>query len=193
VDAYIARAGNFAKPILRHLRELVHATCPEVEETIKWQHPTFMYRGMLGGMAAFKAHCAFGLWKGRLIFGSTEKENEAMGHFGRLTKVGDLPKDEILIGYLKKAMALNEGGVALPKAANPAVRKELVVPEVVLAALRKDKKAAAVFEKFSPSHKKEYVEWIVEAKREETREKRIATMLEWLAEGKSRNWKYANC
>jgi uncharacterized protein YdeI (YjbR/CyaY-like superfamily) len=193
VDAYIARARDFAKPILTHLRGLVHAACPEVEETIKWSHPTFMYRGMLGGMAAFQAHCAFGLWKGRLIFGSTQKENEAMGHFGRLTTLADLPKDEILIGYLRKAMALNEAGVKLPKPAKPAVRKDLVVPEFFQAALRKNKKAAAAFEKFSYSHRKEYVEWVSEAKRDETREKRLATTLQWLAEGRPRHWKYANC
>jgi uncharacterized protein YdeI (YjbR/CyaY-like superfamily) len=193
VDAYIAKAGDFAKPILTHIRALVHNTCPEVEETIKWGHPTFLYRGMLGGMAAFKAHCGFGLWKGKLIFGSTEKENEAMGSFGRITNVSEMPDERVLAGYIRKGMALNEAGVKVPRPAKPATRKELIMPDFFKAALRQNRKAGAAFEKFSYSHKKEYIEWLAEAKREETRQKRLATALQWLAEGKPRHWKYANC
>jgi len=193
VDAYIANAADFAKPILTHLRALVHATCPDVEETIKWQHATFMHKGMLCGMAAFKAHCAVGFWKGKLIFGSTEKENEAMGQFGRITSLKDLPNDAVLIGYLKKAMALNESGTKTPRPTKAAVKKPLPMPDFFQEALRKNKKAGAAFDAFSPSHRREYVEWLTEAKREETRQKRLATTLQWLTEGKPRNWKYANC
>jgi uncharacterized protein YdeI (YjbR/CyaY-like superfamily) len=193
VDAYIDKAADFAQPILKHLRALVHQTCPEVEETIKWSHPAFMYRGMLGGMAAFKAHCGFGLWKGRLIFGTKEKEEEAMGSFGRITCLKDLPPDKILAGYIRQGMALNEAGINSRPNVKPKPKKELVLPDFFAAALRQNKKAAATFDKFSYSHRKEYIEWLAEAKRDETRQKRLATALQWLTEGKSRNWKYANC
>jgi uncharacterized protein YdeI (YjbR/CyaY-like superfamily) len=193
VDAYIAKAADFAKPILRHLRNLVHTACPEVEETIKWRFPTFIYKGMLCGMAAFKEHCTFGFWKHALIFGEQENSaDDGMGQFGKLTSVSQLPKDKVLLGHIKTAMRLNEEGikVALPK---PKARKELTVPDDLLAALKKNKAAGATFANFSYSHRKEYVEWLTEAKREETRQQRLATTIAWLAKGKPRNWKYANC
>lgn len=193
VDAYIAQAADFAKSILRHFRQLVHAACPDVTETIKWSFPHFEHKGVLCNMAAFKQHCAIGFWKGELIFSKTAGENEAMGHFGRITSLSDLPNDKVLLGYIRKAVELNEGGVKKPAHAKLTVKKELVVPDYFMAALKKNKKAQAAFENFSYSHKKEYVEWIAEAKREETRGKRIATALEWLAGGKSRNWKYERC
>jgi len=194
VDAYIEEAADFAKPILKHLRELVHGTCPEVEETIKWSSVSFVHHGILCGMAAFNAHCAFGFWKHGLLFGEHGKGKAAgaMGSFGRLTKLSDLPSDKELKGYIKEAMRLNEQGVKVPKTMRKTV-KPLVMPPDLAAALKRDKKAHATFEKFPPSHKKEYVEWITEAKREETRQKRLSTTLEWLAEGKPRNWKYMNC
>jgi uncharacterized protein YdeI (YjbR/CyaY-like superfamily) len=192
VDAYIAKSADFAKPILTHIRRLVHRACPEATETIKWSSPFFVHKGVLCFMAAFKAHCAVGFWKRKLLFPGG-KPGDAMGHFGRVTSVADLPADRELIGLIKRAAALNEAGVRAPSRPKAAARKELVVPDYFQAALRKKKKALAAFEKFSYSHKKEYVEWIVEAKREETRQKRIATALEWLAGGKSRNWKYKNC
>ena len=193
VDAYIAKAADFAKPILTHVRKLVHAACPDVIETMKWSMPHFDHKGGICGMAAFKQHCALGFQKGELIFGSTAEENEAMGHFGRITSLADLPKDKVLIGYIRKAAELNEAGIKKPAPARSKVKKELVVPDDFLAALRKNKKALAAFENFSYSHRKEYAQWITEAKREETRAKRLATALEWLAKGKSRNWKYEQC
>ncbi len=190
VDAYIANAADFAKPILTHLRGLVHAACPEVEEDIKWSHIAFLHRGMLASMAAFKAHCGFGFWKGVLIFGTKEKEDNAMGRFGRITCLADLPSDEKITGWLKQAVVLNETGARKPAPKKPARREALVMPDFFEAALRKNKKASAAFEAFSYSHKKEYVEWLAEAKREETRQKRLATALQWLTEGK--HWKYAS-
>ena len=197
IDAYIAKSADFAKPILNHLRKLVHVACPDVEETMKWSFPHFTYKGMLCSMASFKAHCSFGFWKGALIFGKSKgeagKQDEAMGHFGRITALSDLPKDDVLVRYVKEAARLNEAGVKLPAKPRSKVKKELVAPDYFLAALKKNKKALAAFEGFSYSDKKEYVEWITEAKREETRQRRMDTAIEWLAEGKSRNWNYANC
>jgi len=191
VDAYIAKSAEFARPILKHLRAAVHAASPEIEETLKWSMPHFMYKGMLCGMAAFKQHCAFGFWKGKLI---ADLSDEAMGQFGCITKVSDLPPKRALTAYVKKAMALNDAGVKSPTRIKSAKAKApMKVPDDLAAALKKNKKARATFEGFSPSHRREYVEWITEAKREETRAKRLATTLEWLAEGKSRNWKYMNC
>jgi len=196
VDACIAKSADFAKPILKHIRKLVHGACPEVEETIKWQFPTFMYKGMLCGMAAFKNHCTFGFWKHELIFGKNggearEKEG-GMGQFGKITSVADLPKDKVMIGYVKEGMRLNDEGVKIPRT-RPKKRKPLVVPDYFLTALHKNKKALATFDGFSNSHKKEYVEWITEAKSDETRKRRLETAIQWMTEGKARNWKYMNC
>ena len=194
IDAYIAKSADFAKPILRHIRKLVHAADPEVEETLKWRFPHFMHKGILCGMAAFTRHCTFGFWKGALIFGKNGgKSDEAMGQFGRITAISDLPKDAVMIGYIKEAARLNEAGAKLPSRPRTKTKKELVVPDYFLAALKKRKKALIAFEGFSNSHKKEYVDWISEAKREDKRQRRLATAVVWLAEGKSRHWKYANC
>lgn len=191
VDAYIARSAHFAKPILTHLREVVHEACPPVEETIKWGAPHFDYHGMMCSMAAFKAHCAFGFWKASLVLDDNNpKSQEAAGHFGRITSVADLPPKKTMIGYIKKAMELNEQAVR-PKRRPKHPKKPLKVPPYLTAALKKNKKALTTFESFPPSHQREYVEWITEAKREETRERRLATALEWMAEGKAMNWKYA--
>jgi uncharacterized protein YdeI (YjbR/CyaY-like superfamily) len=193
-DAYIAKSADFAQPILRHLRQLVHQACPEAEETIKWNFPVFMHKGMLCSMAAFKEHCTFGFWKAPLIFAKHgERAKEAMGHFGRITSLADLPSDKMLRGYIQKAAQLNETGLKLPRKTRPKVDRALEVPVDLEAALQVNKKARSTFESFSYSHKKEYVEWIAEAKREDTRQKRLETTLQWLAQGKSRNWKYANC
>jgi uncharacterized protein YdeI (YjbR/CyaY-like superfamily) len=190
IDAYIAKSADFARPVLNHFRRLVHAACPEVTETIKWQMPFFEYKGTLCGMAAFKQHCALIFWRRRLILGKGATDEKALGQFGRITSLADLPGDKILTGYIKKAVELNEAGVKNPKPAKSAATKTIVVPDYFLAALGKNKKALAAFEKFSPSNKREYVEWLTEAKREETRAKRIETAIEWIAQGKSRNWKY---
>lgn len=191
VDAYIANSADFAKPILTHLREVVHAACPEVEETLKWSTPYFMYKGMLCGMASFKQHCAFSFWKGSLIVDRSGKSvDEAMGQFGRITRISDLPSTKILIGYIKEAMRLNEAGIKSPTRSQPKSKKELAVPDYLTAALKMNKKALATFESFSPRHQREYVEWITEAKGEDTRKRRLETAIGWMAEGKPRNWKY---
>ena len=192
VDAYIAGSADFARPILEHLRAVVHEACPEVEETMKWSFPHFMYDGMLCSMAAFKQHCAFNFWKGALIFDG-ERDREAMGQFGRISTISDLPPKRVLAGYVKKAMVLNDEGAKVPKARKPGLERRAVpdVPPADLAALlKKNAKARTTFERFPPSHRREYIQWITEAKRPETREKRLAQTVEWLAEGKSRNWKY---
>ncbi len=188
VDAYIKKSAPFAQPILKYLRRIVHAGCPAAEETIKWQFPHFDYKGMMCAMAAFTHHCSFGFWKGTLIFGNKKTREEAMGQFGRITSIADLPSEKTLIGYVRKAAQLNDAGVKAPGRAKP--KKKEPTPEYFTSALRKNAKATKTFEGFSYSHRKDYVEWIAEAKREETRNERLATALKWLAEGKPRNWKY---
>jgi uncharacterized protein YdeI (YjbR/CyaY-like superfamily) len=189
VDAYIAKSASFARPVLNHIRKLVHAACPEVTETIKWSFPHFDYKGMMCAMAAFNQHCTFHFWKSKLILGDAPARDDAMGQFGRITSLADLPGNKILTGYIKKAVELNEAGIKKPQPKRKA-RARLVVPDYFLAALKKNKKALAAFENFSPSCRREYVEWLIEAKREETRMQRLKTALQWLAAGKSRNWKY---
>ena len=156
--------------------------------------PSFAHKGILCGMAAFKQHCSFGFWKGKLIVAQTDRSDESsMGQFGRIATLDDLPRDKVLLGYIKMAVRLNEEGVQLPARPKSKVNKELVIPDYFTAALKKNKKAMAAFDQFSYSHKKEYVEWIAGAKAEEMRQRRIQTALEWLAKGKSRNWKYEKC
>ena len=192
VDAYIAKSPDFARPILEHLRKVVHAGCPDVVETMKWQFPHFDHKGLMCGMAAFKQHCAFGFWKAELIFG---RENvaarEAMGHFGRITKISDLPDEKTLIGYVQKAADLNEAGVKSSARSKPKWKPQPPkIPDYFSAALAKNRKARKVFENFSPSNQREYVEWVAGAKRDETRERRLKTSIEWMTEEKVRNWKY---
>jgi len=191
VDEYIANAADFARPILEHLRVLVHRTCPAVEETVKWRMPSFDYHGLMCGMAAFKQHCTFSFWKERLVVGDAADAG-AHGQFGRIQRLQDLPSDKVLCGYIKKAMQLNESGTSTPRARS-SPRPPPATPDDLAAALKKNKKAAGTFAAFSASCKREYVEWITEAKREDTRAKRVATAVEWMAEGKQRNWKYMNC
>ena len=196
VDAYIAKSAEFAQPILRHLREAVHAACPDVEETMKWSMPSFTHAGgILCHMAAFKQHCAFGFWKGALIVppGGTDNDS-AMGQFGRITALRDLPPRKVLAGYIRQAMKLNEEGARLPSRSRPATPKPAPpMPADLLAALKKNRPAKTTFDAFPPSCKREYADWITEAKRPETRERRVAQAVEWMAEGKRRNWKYENC
>ena len=188
IDAYIENAADFAQPILTRVRQIVHEACPEVEETLKWGHPSFMYHGIMCGMASFKEYCAFHFWKGALIIENSASD-QMWGQLGRLAKVSDLPPKKVLVGYVKKAMELNEEGTKVPRRpVKP--KKELTMPDAFMAAIKKNKKALAGFEAFSPSHKREYVEWITDAKGEDTRDRRIAQAVEWMAEGKPRNWKY---
>src|ERR1017187_5593277 len=194
VDAYIAKSAEFAKPILNHLREVVHEACPEVEEDMKWSFPHFMYKGMFCSMCAFKEHCAFGFWKSSLIVDKDGKKIEnAMGQFGRITKLSDLPSKKVLTEYIKLAKKLNDEGVKSPTRVKPKAPRELVVPDDLAKALKRSKAAQATFDKFSTSQKREYVEWLTEAKTEATRTRRLETAIEWIAEGKPRNWKYMNC
>ena len=188
VDAYIEKSADFAQPILKHLRKVVHAGCPGVEETIKWSVPHFDYNGdMMCSMAAFKAHCAFGFRNPNLVLGEKASEG-AMGHLGRITSLKDLPPEKTLVSSVKKAAKLNDEGVKEKWDRRP--RGAFDIPDDLTKALKKNKKAQTTFEAFPPSHKREYVEWIVEAKGEDTRKRRLETAVEWIAEGKPRNWKY---
>ena len=197
VDAYIEKSGEFARPILRHLRKLVHEACPEAEETLKWSSPTWMYGGkILCGMAAFKQHAAFIFWhKGMIeVLGpDADKSDTAMGSLGRLTSLADLPPDRRITKYIRAAAELTDSGV--PSRPRPAKKRAApaAMPKDLQARLAKNKKAAANFESFSPSARNDYIEWITGAKQPATRERRLATTVEWVAEGKRRNWKYENC
>ncbi|MBC9915618.1 YdeI/OmpD-associated family protein [Chitinophaga varians] len=195
IDAYILKSAGFAQPILEHMRALVHKACPEAEETIKWGMPYFTYEGqLLCCFAAFKAHCSFIFWKGALMDDPDnifqQRGENGMGQLGKIASLKDLPSDKIFIKYLKAAAKISTSDLppAVKKAA-PA-KKELEVPDWLLTAIKKNKKAWATFEAFSYSHQKEYVEWITSAKTEATRNSRLADALTWMAEGKIRNWKY---
>jgi uncharacterized protein YdeI (YjbR/CyaY-like superfamily) len=191
IDAYIAKSADFAKPILKHLRKIVHTGCPKVEETLKWSMPHFDYKGVMCGMAAFKQHCVFGFWKESLIFDSGKiAEKTAMGSFGCIKSLADLPSEKTLVGYVKKAAALNDAGIKAPGRTKPKKRESLEVPDDFAAALKKNAKAGKTFEDFPPSKRREYLEWVTEAKREETRRERLAASIKWLADGKARHWKY---
>ena len=194
IDAYIDNAAEFAQPILGRLREIVHEACPEVEETLKWSAPSFLHAGgILCGMAAFKQHASFGFWKHAQVVGE-EVPRDGMGSFGKLTSLKDLPPKKELLTLIRKAMQLNEEGVKPPGVRKSRTPKPAPVPpEDFAAALKKHRQARTTFEGFPPSQQREYVDWIIEAKRDETRQKRLAQAIEWLAEGKPRNWKYMNC
>lgn len=193
IDSYIEKSADFAKPILTHIRKLVHKACPDVEETMKWSMPHFDFKGPLCNMAAFKQHCAFGFWKQQLMDHSAiEAERNTLSSFGKITSLKDLPKDKVIVELINQAIELNEKGIKVPQK-KPSEKKVLVVPEILAIALVKNKKARQTFDDFSYSKKKEYVEWINDAKTEATREKRLATTIEWLSEGKGRNWKYEKC
>jgi uncharacterized protein YdeI (YjbR/CyaY-like superfamily) len=185
VDAYIAKSADFAKPILRRLRKLVHQGCPGVVEEIKWGMPHFNYQGMFCGMAAFKTHCTFGFWNRAMNIGKNE---EAMGQFGRITAVSDLPRDAVIRGCVRQAKRLADSGVKVGPIRK--AKKPLPVPPALTAALKKKTGTAAQFTNLSQSQQREYSEWILEAKTDATRDKRLAIAVGWIAEGKSRNWKY---
>lgn len=193
IDNYINKAAPFAQPILRHIRRLVHKACPEVEETVKWGFPHFDYKGVMISMASFKAHCTLNIWKAILIPGiaPVNETDSAMGQFGRVTAISDLPDDETLLGYFREAKRLNDENIKVPQKPKETSVKELVVPECLLEALKENPLAAETWDKFAYSHRKEYVNWINEAKTEATREKRLATTIEWLAEGKTQMWRYS--
>jgi len=188
VDAYIARSPEFARPILTSVRAMVHEGAPEAEETLKWGHPTFVQDGILCGMAAFKEYCAIHFWKSALVFDGAAQTGVADA-LGRLTGVKQLPARRTFIGYVKRAVKLNASGVKVPRPpAKP--KKVIAMPDDLRKALLRDARARAAFDGFSPSHQREYLEWIVDAKQEATRARRVAQAVEWMAEGKPRNWKY---
>ena len=194
VDAYIAKSADFAQPILQHLRSLVHEACPQVQESIKWGAPSFGYGdGILCGMAAFKRHVSFGFWKHALVMGEGA-ERDGMGSFGKMASLSDMPSKKTMGSLIRKAMRLNEQGVKTSVARRSAApRAPLETPADLLVALNGNGTAKATFDAFSPSARREYVEWVIEAKREETRQRRIAQAVEWIVEGKHRNWKYQSC
>lgn len=196
IDQYIEKSADFAKPILNHLRKLVHEACPDVVETKKWSFPHFDYKGMLCSMASFKNHCSFGFWKQSLMEDKqllkANREQGGMGSFGKITSLEDLPNDEQIVAYIQEAMELNDADIKVPARIKPE-KKELIIPEDLIVELEKNEAANLCFEKFSYSNKKEYVEWISDAKTEVTRNQRLTTTLEWLTEGKARNWKYEKC
>jgi len=196
VDTYIEKAQPFAKPILKHLRELIHKGNPEVTETIKWGMPSFDYKGPFCSFASFKQHAVFGFWKYKLIKDPNKylgeifnKGGTSMGNFGRMTSIKDIPPDKYVIDFVMQAKKLNDEGTKLPPKPK-AVRKPLRVPSYFMSAIKKNTKALTAFQNFSYSCKKEYVGWITEAKTNETRNSRMKTAVEWMSEGKIRNWKY---
>lgn len=192
VDAYIERQADFARPILTHLRDIVHEACPECEETLKWSMPSFVYRKkIIAHFAAFKAHATFGYWSGSQVLEKEPRQASAMGQFGRLTSLEDLPPRETLIELTRKAMRLIDEGVKPVR--DKTVKAPFTVPQDLSAALDANAAAKAAFEGFPPSAQREYVEWITGAKRDETRISRLNQAIEWMAEGKRRNWKYENC
>jgi uncharacterized protein YdeI (YjbR/CyaY-like superfamily) len=191
IDAYIEKQADFARPILEHIRATMHAACPHIEEGIKWGMPAYSYKGKpLAGMAAFKAHATLGFWQRSGERGENSKAG-AMGDFGRLSTLADLPDDATLTGLIHQAMALIEAGAKTVR--NKTVKPPLETPEDLAAALATDPGAQATYDNFPPGCRREYLEWIVGAKRPETRAKRIAQAVEQMAGGKKLNWKYENC
>jgi uncharacterized protein YdeI (YjbR/CyaY-like superfamily) len=195
VDDYIGRAKPFAKPILRHLRTLVHRGCPGVGETIKWGFPHFEYSGILCSMAAFTKHCAFGFWKASVMPDPakilTKHNKTAMGHLGKIQSLKDLPSDRVLLKYLREAARLNAERVPNTRARRRAPTPRPTTPPMLAAALRTNARARKTYEALSNSHRREYIEWIQEAKREDTRQQRLRQAVAWMANGKARNWMYA--
>lgn len=191
IDSYIAAREAFAQPILSWLRDRIHAACPEVVESIKWGMPAFTWRGRpLAHMAAFKGHATFGFWSRDKL--ATGKEGEAMGQFGRIAGLDDLPSATDMEAQVKAQMALIESGDAVRRPP-PKPKPEADVPEALAEALACDEAASATFDGFPPSARREYCEWVAEAKRPETRDKRVAEAVAWMREGKRRNWKYEAC
>lgn len=193
VDEYIDKSQDFAKPVLNYIREVVHEFCPDVEEAIKWKFPTFMYKEkILCSMVSFKHYCSMGFWLHNEIKTlreiETEVEKTNMFSLGKITKIEDLPSKPQLKKIILEAMELTDLGVKLKKAAPSKMEAE--IPEYFQEALNKNEKALEVFKKASTSFRKEYINWIIEAKTETTRNKRTEQAVEWISEGKGRNWKY---
>ena len=199
VDAYIERAAPFAQAVLTHLRKLMHQACPRATESVKWGMPFFLQQGViLAHMAAFKQHCAFGFWGSEMKKALAKdglESNNGMGSLGRITGLRDLPPDRTLLAHMRQAADLVQSGQRTKSLDRPrkAAKRAVRVPLELAAALKRNKLAAKSFSAFSPSCRREYAEWIAEAKRPETKAKRVSEAVEWIAEGKPRNWKYMNC
>ena len=190
VDAYIAKAGDFAKPILTELREIIHDNCPDVEETIKWGVPFYDYHGPMCMTPAFKQHCKLGFWNSKLVYDEATRKAGIHEKLDRIESVKSLPPKKVIAGFIKKAMKLNEEGIKSPTRTNRAPKAEISMPKEFKGALAKNKKAKTAYDAFAPSHRREYLQWITEAKTDATRDRRIEQAVEWIAEGKQRNWKY---
>jgi uncharacterized protein YdeI (YjbR/CyaY-like superfamily) len=190
VDEYIAKSAPFARPILKRIRAAVHAGCPDVEETMKWSFPHFMHHGILCSMASFKAHCAFGFGKEEVMTGTNGPGEITTAQFGRVTSVKDLPVRSAFLRLVREAAKLNEDGAKPPVPPVSDKSRTVRAPADLLAALKNNARARAAYDEMSPSHKREYIEWVTEAKRDETRKQRVAAAVEWMAEGRIRNWKY---
>lgn len=190
-DAYIAKAAPFAQPILRELRARMHKVCPDVVETIKWRNLSFEYHGLLAGMAAFNAHLAFGFWKDELLKADAAL-TPTLVKVGRVTELAGLPTAAAFAKAVKKAMALNRDGAPLPRK-KPGKRAPIAMPPAFAQALAAMPKAKKTFDGFPPGKQRDYLEWITEAKKDATRDQRIEQAVAWLAEGKSRHWKYERC
>ncbi len=194
IDAYIAKSADFARPLLIELRARLHAACPEAEETMKWSAPSFVYRGkILAIMASFKQHVAFNLWQGAQLVEQSSATKEGMGQFGRIASAKDLPGKREMARYIKQAMALIDAGQGAGGTRSSAPKPPIEPPRDLLDALASNPAAQATFDGFPPGKRRDYVEWITGAKREDTRARRVAQAVAWLAEGKARNWKYENC
>jgi uncharacterized protein YdeI (YjbR/CyaY-like superfamily) len=192
IDAYMEKAQPFARPILAKVRERAHAAVPGIEESIKWGMPAYLTGGKLVLItAAFKVHAALNFWRGQELE-STHGAVGAMGQFGRIRSLEELPDDAELDRLIREAAELAATAPAPRKTKHEPKPAPELHPEFA-AALARVPKAKAALDGFPPSARRDYLEWIGEAKQESTRAKRIASAVEWLNEGKKRNWKYEKC
>jgi uncharacterized protein YdeI (YjbR/CyaY-like superfamily) len=192
LDAAIHKAQPYAQQIFVRVRDLMHVASPDIEEDIRWGTPTFMYKGsILAGFAAFKAYCALAFWKHKLLAPRLPAADaNALEQCGRMTSIADLPDDRTVTRLIKAAVKLQDDGIKEAPRPKPPKDRTIAVPPYLKTALSKNKKAQTAFKDFSYSHKKEYVEWLADAKTKDTRSRRLATAVGWIAEGKPRNWKY---
>lgn len=196
IDKYITEATDFAQPILNHLRQLIFTADPEMEEAIKWRQPCYSQNGLVCAMAAFKQHVNFTFFEGKHlidkhgVFGDSNNQN--LSAF-KLKSIDELPADNILISYIQQAIAYNQSAEKPKKTKAKKDKAELIIPRELAEALAQNTKASEHFDNFSYSKQNDYIEWISSAKRDTTRQKRLATAIEWISEGKGRNWKYENC
>lgn len=196
IDNYIAGKAPFAQEILTHLRQIIHNAAPDITETIKWRQPCFEHNGLVCSVAAFKKHVTFSFFKGKLLNDSnnifpTSDNNELTSL--KFSVLADIPQDDILTAFIQQAIALNADSNCKRKSTQRKDKDTLVMPNDLAAALASTPAAQSTFNNFSYSKQKDYIEWLTSAKRETTRVTRLATTVQWLSEGKARNWKYENC